>query len=273
MIFLSVIVACNPKRKEFYPRGCESDSDSFQCNNDTVSIHCENGFWETIKCSEGCNYDTGKCNDSDNNSGNDTDDPGNVPEEPAGCAENNAGKVYSTDEECGACMICAKGVCQKGCTRDSDCAMTIGLKCNSKLARCLNIYASSKACSEVSCVKGCCYAEKGLTGLKCSQVADPLLCGICGQGEIFDGSTCIVAACSSTTDNCSSINSDAINPPARCYECSAGELICKAKTSKSGCSGGSIIIDTSTCIPSGRECIDNIDTCCSGVPCIEGYCY
>lgn len=186
------------------------------------------------------------------------------------------GLACTTDEECGPCMICITGGrCAKGCTKDNDCTLT-GTQCNTKLARCLNTYASNKACSETNCPSGCCYAEKGLTGLKCatSTNATPLICGLCPQHQIYssENSKCVDAACSSTTDNCSAINSDSINPPAKCYECQPGELICKAKTSTSGCSAGSLI-NMMECTPSGKHCIDGISICCSGTPCIQGFCY
>ena len=200
-------------------------------------------------------------------------DPDNEPE---GCADDNLGKQCQTDEECGKCMICVTGgKCAKGCTKDEDCTMT-GTKCNTKLARCLSIYASGKACSEAICPTGCCYAEKGLTGLKCATGArvTAATCGLCPQNQIYspEDSKCVNAVCSTTTDDCPSINSESVNPPAKCYACKSGEYVCKAKTSTSGCSAGSII-NLQECVPSGRLCIEGISSCCSGTPCIEGYCY
>ncbi len=191
------------------------------------------------------------------------------------CATDNAGKQCTTDNECGACMICVTGgKCAKGCTSDDDCQMQPGLKCNTKLARCLNIYASGKACSDTNCPTGCCYAEKGLAGLKCAKEANPGTCGLCPNGEIYspDDSKCITSVCSSTTDNCPTLNSGATNPPAKCYECKSGELICKAKTSTSGCSAGTII-NAAQCVPAGQQCVEGVSECCSGMPCVQGYCY
>ena len=191
-----------------------------------------------------------------------------------GCAENNLGKQCTTDTDCGACMICISGgKCAKGCTSDSDCSLT-GTHCNIKLARCLNIYASNSACSEANCPTGCCYAEKGLTGLRCAPSASPATCGLCNQNAVYSpsDSKCLATACSSTTDDCPSINSGATNPPAKCYSCKAGELVCKANTATSGCSAG-FIVNMNECIPSGRQCIEGVSECCSGMPCIQGFCY
>lgn len=191
-----------------------------------------------------------------------------------GCADT-AGLSCTTDNECGACMICVTGgKCAKGCVSDDDCQMLPSLKCNTKLARCVNIYASGKACSEASCPTGCCYAEKGLSGLKCAKEASPATCGLCANGEIYspEDSKCIPAICSSTTDNCPTINSGATNPPAKCYECKAGELICKANTSTSGCSAGTVI-NAAQCVPAGQQCVEGVSECCSGMPCVQGYCY
>ena len=199
-------------------------------------------------------------------------------EEPApaddGCETQNEGLSCTTDSECGACMICVTGgKCAKGCKSDADCTMVPGLKCNTKLARCLNINASNKACIEANCPTGCCYAEKGLSGLKCAAQASPATCGLCANGEIYspDESKCLPAACSTTTDNCPSLNSSSTNPPSKCFECN-GEQVCKAKTSTSGCSAG-VVINAAQCVPAGQQCVEGISECCSGMPCVQGYCY
>ncbi len=215
--------------------------------------------------------DTG---DTTTDTGDTTTDTGDTADD--GCETESQGRMCTTDEDCGKCMICLKGgVCAKGCTNDSDCKMQQGLYCNTKLARCLSIYASNKACSEVKCPTGCCYAEKGLTGVKCSKEASPAVCGLCNQGELFspEDSKCYSAVCSTTTDNCPSINQDSVNPPASCYKCKAGELICQTTTAKSGCSASGTIINTALCIPSGQQCAKGSAECCSGMPCIDGFCY
>lgn len=193
------------------------------------------------------------------------------------CANDNLGKQCTTDTDCGECMICVTGgKCVKGCTKDEDCGTIIGTKCNTKLARCVSVFASNKACSETSCPTGCCYAEKGLTELKCATGASATAatCGLCSQGEIYspEDSKCIKAVCSTTTDDCPSINSGATNPPAKCYACKAGEYICKANTSTSGCSAGTVI-NAAQCVPAGQQCIEGVSKCCSGMPCVQGYCY
>lgn len=273
---------------------------TYECkerNGKELSRYCEDGsHWKKAECDDGCNESTGKCYgdgsdsyDDDYDDDTDTDptstDPTYVdptddePEDPVpsdGCANDNLGKQCTTDNDCGACMICVTGgKCVKGCTSDSDCSLT-GTHCNIKLARCLNIYASNSACSEANCPTGCCYAEKGLTGLRCAagSSATAATCGLCPQYQIYSpsDSKCLAAACSSTTDDCPSINSGATNPPAKCYSCKAGELVCKANTATSGCSAG-FIVNMNECVPSGRQCIEGVSECCSGMPCIQGFCY
>ena len=206
----------------------------------------------------------------------DADADGNTTPVDTNCANENLGKTCTTDGDCGACMICATGgKCVKGCTEDADCTLT-GTVCNKKLARCLSAYASGKACSEASCPTGCCYAEKGLTGLKCAtgESATAAVCGLCPQGQIYspEDSKCVNAACSTTTDDCPSINAGATNPAAKCYACKAGEYICQAKTSTSGCSAGTVI-NAAQCVPAGQQCVEGVSECCSGMPCVQGYCY
>ena len=182
-------------------------------------------------------------------------------------------QTCQTDDDCGACMICtAGGRCIKGCTKNEDCRVT-GTECNTKLARCVNTTASAHACSETNCPKGCCYAEKGLSGLKCLTTPNPGTCGLCAQGEIYspEDSKCITAACSATTDNCPSLNSSSSNPPAKCYACQS-DLICKPSTKTSGCSAGTVI-NAAQCVPAGQQCVEGVSECCSGMPCVQGYCY
>lgn len=192
-----------------------------------------------------------------------------------GCEDGNLGKTCTKDSECGACMICVTGgKCAKGCKSDDDCTMLPGLHCNTKLARCVNIYASSKACSDASCPTGCCYADKGLSGLKCAKEASPATCGLCQNGEVYspEDSKCLPAACSSTTDNCPTLNAGSTKPEPKCFECKSGELVCSAKTSTSGCSAGTVI-NAAQCVPAGQQCVEGVSECCSGMPCVQGYCY
>lgn len=208
------------------------------------------------------------------NTGNtgDTGDTGDTD-----CDSKNLGTPCSTDDECGRCMICINnggGKCAKGCTSDADCTMSTGLKCNKKLARCTNIFASLSACNETKCPKGCCHADKGLGGVKCSLDANASVCGLCAQGEIFisEDSKCVPAVCSTSTDNCPSLNTGSTTPPASCFKCKSGEFICEPDTKTSGCSAG-VIVNVTQCIPAGQQCVAGVSECCSGMPCVQGYCY
>lgn len=220
--------------------------------------------------------DTGNTGSDTSNTGSDDSDTGNTaPDEENGCATDSMGKTCTVDKECGACMICTTGgKCTKGCTADADCTMATGLKCNKKLARCTNLYASLQACGEQKCPAGCCYAEKGLTELKCLTTPDASKCGLCPQGEIYISteSKCVSAVCSTTTDNCPTLNAASTSPKPACFECKSGEFICKAKTGTSGCSAG-VLINAAQCIPAGQQCVAGVSECCSGMPCIQGYCY
>ena len=250
---------------------CGDDPTSVIPKSDNEAVADEDSVEPTVSDNDNATAtDTG-----DTTSDADVDtDTGDIPAD--NCANDNLGKQCQTDEDCGACMICVTGgKCIKGCTKDEDCTMT-GTKCNTKLARCLSIYASSKACSEASCPTGCCYAEKGLTGLKCATGASATAatCGLCPQNQIYspEDSKCVNAVCSTTTDDCPSINSGATNPPAKCYACKSGEYVCKANTSTSGCSAG-VVINAAQCVPAGQQCVEGVSECCSGMPCVQGYCY
>jgi len=200
----------------------------------------------------------------------DDEDPGE-----SDCATANLGKSCTTDTDCGKCMICiTNGKCAKGCTTNEDCTMHTGLKCNKKLARCTNVFASLQACGETKCPTGCCYGDKGLAGVKCLTTAEASKCGLCPQGEIYipDDSKCVPAVCSTTTDNCPTLNSGSTSPKPACFECKSGEFICQADTTTSGCSAG-VIINAAKCIPAGQQCVAGVSECCSGMPCIQGYCY
>lgn len=214
--------------------------------------------------------DTDTTTDTEPTNPTDQTDPTNPVDE--GCAQTE-GLSCTSDTDCGACMICVTGgKCAKGCKTDDDCQMLAGLKCNAKLARCVNIYASSKACDAANCPTGCCYAEKGLSGLKCATQASPTTCGLCQNGEVYspEDSKCLPAICSSSTDNCPTINAGASKP--QCYECKTGELVCKVKSSTSGCSAGTVI-NAAQCVPAGQQCVEGVSECCSGMPCVQGYCY
>jgi len=172
-------------------------------------------------------------------------------------------------------MICiTNGKCAKGCTTNDDCTMSTGLKCNKKLARCTNVFASLQACGETKCPTGCCYGDKGLAGVKCLTTAEASKCGLCPQGEIYipDDSKCVPAVCSTTTDNCPTLNTGSTSPKPACFACKSGEFICQANTTTSGCSAG-VIINAAKCIPAGQQCVAGVSECCSGMPCIQGYCY
>lgn len=183
------------------------------------------------------------------------------------CNTESIGESCSLDNECGKCNICVKSKCIKGCISDDDCKMYSGLKCNKKLSRCTNVYATNQACGETKCPAGCCYANTGLTELKCLTEPAAAKCGLCANGEIFNGTECIPAVCSTTSDQCATLNSS--ESDSDCYECKSGEFICKKG---SNCSSG-VLVNAATCIPAGQKCVAGISECCSGMPCVEGYCY
>ena len=220
--------------------------------------------------------DTGNTgNTGDTGNDDDAGNTGNTGD--SGCATDNMGKSCATDTECGECMICTKGgKCVKGCTTNDDCTMYSGLRCNKKLARCTNVFASLQACGETKCPTGCCYGEKGLAGVKCLTTAEASKCGLCDQGDIYVPddvpAKCVPSVCSTTTDNCSTLNAGSTKPPASCFKCKSGEYICEADKSTSGCSAG-VIINAAKCIPAGQQCVAGVSECCSGMPCIQGYCY
>ena len=262
----------------FFLVSCGDDPAPISTNPDTGDTVTDTG--DTTTDTGDTTTDTGETptdtGDTTTDTGETPTDTGDTTDPDGECEVSNQGKIYTMDSECGKCMICTTGgKCSKGCTTNEDCTMQTGLYCNTKLARCLSIYASNKACSELNCPTGCCYAEKGLTGLKCATQASPATCGLCAQGEIWspEDNKCISAVCSSTTDNCPSLNTGATNPPASCYKCKAGELICQANTTQSGCSASGVIINAAQCVPAGQQCVEGVSECCSGMPCVQGYCY
>ena len=241
---------------------------SFRCKNENLSQRCWEGSWANFEeCTNGkkCDPASGKC------AAPKSDDEQDY--ENTNCATNNEGKSCDTDDSCGECMICVNGICTKGCEDDADCYDFAGTLCNKRLARCLNPLASGQVCFETNCKSGCCYAEKGLSALRCLTIPTPAICGQCKQGEIYspEDNACIPSACSPTTDNCPSINSGSTTPASKCFGCNKSTLLCEAQSSTSGCMEGQII-NMKECIPSGKRCNEN-QTCCSGFACIEGFCY
>jgi hypothetical protein len=142
-----------------------------------------------------------------------------------GCDTEGIGTNCSLDDECGKCNICISGKCSKGCESDDDCKMYTDLKCNKKLNRCLNIYASLQACSERGCPFGCCISEKGFTAVKCIYNQEVSKCGMCANGDIYmpERGMCIPAVCSPSHDICYTLNVH----DGGCYECNSAELICE----------------------------------------------
>lgn len=186
------------------------------------------------------------------------------------CATSNLGKNCKIDGDCGACLICVNAKCAEGCQGDGDCSSYTGTTCNKKLARCVNTVGSSGACNETNCPAGCCYADKGFKTLKCLASAALQTCGICPQGQVYmDGKQCIPSACKVEDGKCKTYNSTEVR--ADCYECKTGDLVCYDNPS---CNTGSalLLLNAKECIPAGDVCSEN-DTCCSGQPCIQGYCY
>ena len=137
----------------------------------------------------------------------------------------------------------------------------------------MNLAASSQACSESKCPQGCCYSNAGFTELKCEDEASLGTCGACPQGEVLrGGKECVSAVCSSTNDKCSTYN--ASEPLADCFECQMGALICYENPD---CFGTLVLrsgpmVNSKSCIPAGESCEIDYE-CCSGQPCINGYCY
>jgi hypothetical protein len=243
------------------------NNDVYKCKDELYEMYTDCQVNEECMIRDGipqCLVDVGNTGDT-GNSGN-TGDTGNT---------GNTGNTCTTDTDCGAGMICVTGgKCVKGCTANEDCTMYTGLKCNRKLARCTNIFASLQACGETKCPTGCCYADKGLTGVKCLTTAEPTKCGLCQQGDIYvpTDSKCAPAVCSTTTDNCPNLNNGSTNPKPSCFACKSGEFICQADTTSEGCSAN-LIINVKECISSGKQCVPGVNECCSGMPCVQGYCY
>ncbi len=213
----------------------------------------------------------------DNNIPDDADpgitDDGTEPVDDGGETPDNdiIGTNCKLDSDCGAPYICVKAKCAQGCESDGDCTNYANTTCNTKLGRCLNTAASEGACNETNCPSGCCYADKGLLGLKCATTGTLNVCGICSQGEVYmNGTQCVTAACKVGETKCQTYNS--YSPRSSCFECTAETgYLCIDDTQ---CPGGSalMMVNVMECVPAGDKCAAK-DTCCSGMPCIQGYCY
>jgi len=237
-----------------------NDSNNDECLNSCILNICGDGFIRT---------DEEECDDGNDNN---TDLCTNSCEIGDGCATDNLGKTCTIDTECGLCMICTTGgKCREGCKTDDDCKMYTGLKCNKKLFRCTNVYASLMACGETKCPAGCCIADAGFTSVQCLATPSASQCGLCDNGDLYmpDESKCVPAVCSTISDNCEALNATSIDPAPECFECKSGEFICKETTN---CSSD-VIINATQCIPAGQKCVTGASDCCSGMPCVEGYCY
>ena len=210
----------------------------------------------------------------------DTSDPGTtegtnpeqdpIPDDGNVVPDSDLGGNCKLDSECTP-NICVKAKCALGCASNADCANYPNTTCNTKLGRCLNTAASSGACDETNCQTGCCYAEKGFVGLKCATSGTLNVCGICPQGEIYmNSSQCVPAACKVGETKCQTYN--ATDPRTKCFECTADQDYLCADNPQ--CTGGSalMMINVMECVPAGERCAAK-DTCCSGMPCIQGYCY
>ena len=176
------------------------------------------------------------------------------------------------DEDCkdqAKYAICVAGKCRAGCRADAECVART--RCNVALGRCLNLAASKQACSTRNCASGCCVAKDGFTLLECEKTPTPALCGVCKQGEVFlDGNKCIPAACDNNNDTCPDLNAG--KEDEECYACKAGALICEKNEQE--CSGSSgVVVTAYQCLSAGQQCRAGVDECCSGQPCVNGYCY
>ena len=247
------------------------------CGDDPVpNVPVDNDIANTASDNDTANTgnDPGNTGNDSGNTGDTGDDGDTADTGDTACDTKSLGTNCTLDGDCGACNICVGGKCSKGCTTDDDCQMYKGLKCNKKLYRCTNIYASSQACGETKCPSGCCYAEAGFTALKCianPTSSDAAKCGLCSNGDIYmpDASECVPAVCSVTTDPCPTFNKSSTDPKPECFECKSGEFICAEDTT---CSSG-VLVNAAQCIPAGQKCVAGVSECCSGMPCVEGYCY
>ncbi len=180
--------------------------------------------------------------------------------------------VCTMDSDCTHPDICVQAKCIPGCQNDTDCSAYSGTKCNTKLGRCLNVLATEQACSELNCPTGCCIASEGFTALKCETAVSRQKCGICKQGEVFmNAKTCVPAACSlSDFQFCQDYNAN--SSWKICFECKVSELVCYENWISCEFTSAYKTFNAASCRPAGESCTPD-DTCCSGQPCIQGYCY
>jgi hypothetical protein len=167
------------------------------------------------------------------------------------------------DSDCSKGSICVNNNCESGCKNDSDCSKYINTTCNLTLGRCVNEKAESGICSD-SC-STCCYAGIGLKKVKCAPSVSSQYCGVCPQGQIFEpnSKTCLDSSCNSQNDLCSQLNSNSSN--SNCFKCNDNN-VCELNEN---C--GYNDINPSECIAAGSQCIKD-SKCCSGLPCLIGYC-
>jgi len=245
---------------------CESNTHKTALDSDATTDQTEND--PVIMPDDDSVADTDVDADDDapitDNSAPDIDLPDN-------CEIFNIGRNCLYPDECGACLICVKAKCQIGCLSDDDCAAYPGTLCNRKLARCLNVVASDGACNETNCPSGCCYADEGFRSLKCLKDVSLQTCGICKQGEIYmDGKQCVPAACSTGDTKCHDYNDYDIFVD--CYDCKTTELICYKNCNICDCGTNRMPVNLRKCVAAGETCTTN-NECCSGQPCIQGFCY
>ncbi len=175
------------------------------------------------------------------------------------------GKSCSLDSECGKGNICVDSKCAAGCKSDADCSSFGGTTCNTTVGRCLNEKADGAACAE-GCGT-CCYAGIGLKKMKCAPTESAQYCGVCPQGKVYEpnSKSCMIAACTTAADTCATLNSTATN--ASCFKCGATNICAE----EANCTGY-YMLDSANCVPAGEACTKD-SQCCSGQPCIQGYCY
>ncbi len=200
--------------------------------------------------------DTGDNTDTGNNT--DTGDTG----------EGNGGAACTHDGDCQSGEICTNQKCVPGCKSNSDCSAFTGTTCNTDLSRCVNTtYKSDPNATSGTCAIGscntCCYAGPGLRSVKCASKKEAIYCGMCPQGEVFmpKDKECVPAACNPSADKCQDLNGDAGT-----FTCNSSTFVC-ASSNVSG-----YMFNASTCVPAGEKCSES-SVCCSGQPCIQGYCY
>ncbi len=242
------------------------------CNSDDPIANPPKGDQDTADTSadDDIIVDTGNSGDTvDTGDTGDTSDSGNSGD----TGNDNIGKPCKVDGDCGKAGICVNAKCAQGCTSDDECKLYgPTVRCNTLLGRCLNLAATNQACSERKCPKGCCYTDEGFTEMKCAASPTTGTCGMCEQGKIFrGGNECVPVVCSrkSGEDKCPTYNKGAEN--SECFECQSSLLICHEDPNCGG-SGSGVVVNVESCIPAGQACTADSE-CCSGQPCISGYCF